>query len=65
MRDHVPAVNLLCARIPRHILEEKYGIVIAKPLEGEDTNRPPHSEELLLAFACNLIFREKKLNCNA
>ncbi|KAH8331875.1 hypothetical protein KR067_000208 [Drosophila pandora] len=56
MRDHVPAVNLLCERIPRHVLEDKYGIVIAKPLEGEDPNRPPHSEELLLAYGYNRGF---------
>ncbi|XP_017054910.1 large subunit GTPase 1 homolog [Drosophila ficusphila] len=56
MRDHVPAVNLLCERIPRHILEDKYGIVIAKPLEGEDMERPPHSEELLLAYGYNRGF---------
>jgi len=55
MRDHVPAVNLLCERIPRHVLEDKYGIVIAKPLEGEDMERPPHSEELLLAYGCEYI----------
>ncbi|XP_002099792.3 large subunit GTPase 1 homolog [Drosophila yakuba] len=56
MRDHVPAVNLLCERIPRHVLEDKYGIVIAKPLEGEDLERPPHSEELLLAYGYNRGF---------
>lgn len=52
MRDHVPAVNTLCSRIPRHILEDKYGIMIAKPQEGEDPERPPFSEELLLAYGC-------------
>lgn len=52
MRDHVPPVNLLCERIPRHVLEEKYGIIIAKPVEGEDEERLPHSEELLLAYGC-------------
>lgn len=52
MRDHVPAVNTLCSRIPRHILEDKYGIMIAKPQEGEDCNRAPFSEELLLAYGC-------------
>jgi len=52
MRDHVPAVNLLCERIPRHVLEDKYGIVIAKPPEGEGPDRPPFSEELLLAYGC-------------
>ncbi|XP_035901438.1 large subunit GTPase 1 homolog [Anopheles stephensi] len=56
MRDHVPPVNLLCTLIPRHILEDTYGIMIAKPLEGEDPNRPPHSEDLLLAFAYNRGF---------
>lgn len=52
MRDHVPAVNNLCSQIPRHVLEDKYGIMIAKPQEGEDQNRPPYSEELLLAYGC-------------
>uniref|UniRef100_A0A182JPA6 Large subunit GTPase 1 homolog n=1 Tax=Anopheles christyi TaxID=43041 RepID=A0A182JPA6_9DIPT len=56
MRDHVPPVNLLCTLIPRHILEDTYGIMISKPLEGEDPNRPPYSEELLLAFAYNRGF---------
>ncbi|XP_067636501.1 large subunit GTPase 1 homolog isoform X1 [Eurosta solidaginis] len=51
MRDKVPPINLLCSRIPRHVLEEKYGIIIAKPMEGEDENRAPYSEELLLAYA--------------
>lgn len=52
MRDSVPPVNVLCAQIPRHTLEDKYGIIIAKPPEGEDPNRPPYSEELLLAYGC-------------
>lgn len=55
IRDHVPSVNTLCSRIPRHILEDKYGIMIAKPQEGEDPNRPPFSEELLLAYGCKFI----------
>ncbi|XP_058457016.1 large subunit GTPase 1 homolog [Malaya genurostris] len=53
MRDHIPPVNLLCTLIPRHVLEDTYGIMIVKPLEGEDPNRAPYSEELLLAFAYN------------
>lgn len=52
MRDHVPAVNNLCTRIPRHVLEDKYGVMIAKPPEGEDPTRPPYSEEFLLAYGC-------------
>lgn len=56
LRDFVPPVNLLCSLIPRHILEETYGILIAKPLEGEDPNRPPYAEEILLAYAYNRGF---------
>lgn len=51
LRDHVSPVNTLCTLIPRHILENRYGILITKPMEGEDPLRPPHSEELLLAHA--------------
>ncbi|CAG9803699.1 unnamed protein product [Chironomus riparius] len=53
MRDHVPPVNTLCTLIPRHILEDTYGILITKPMEGEDPDRAPHSEELLLAYGYN------------
>lgn len=56
MRDHVPAINTLCTLIPRHVLEDTYGILITKPLEGEDPNRSPHSEELLLAYGYNRGF---------
>lgn len=52
MRDYVPPVNVLCTQIPRHTLEDKYGIMIARPQEGEDPNRPPFAEELLLAYGC-------------
>jgi large subunit GTPase 1 len=52
LRDHVPPINLLCSLIPRHVLEQKYGILIVKPMEGENPDRPPHSEELLLAYGC-------------
>lgn len=53
MRDHVPPVNQLCRYIPRHILEDRYGIMIAKPMEGEDPMRAPYSEEFLLAYGYN------------
>lgn len=56
LRDYVPPVNILCTRIPKHILEDKYGIIIAKPPEGENPNRPPYAEELLLAYGCNFFF---------
>lgn len=56
MRDYVAPVNTLCLMIPRHVLESTYGILITKPLEGEDPNRPPFAEELLLAHAYNRGF---------
>ena len=52
MRDHVQPVSLVCSLIPRQVLEAKYSIMIPKPNEGEDPNRPPLSEELLNAYAC-------------
>ncbi|KAK7579639.1 hypothetical protein V9T40_000268 [Parthenolecanium corni] len=51
MKDHVPSINLICTLIPRSILENKYGIMIPKPEEGEDPNRPPYSEEFLNSYA--------------
>ncbi|KAL1456009.1 hypothetical protein WDU94_000764 [Cyamophila willieti] len=53
MMDHVPAVNLLCTRIPRYVLENFYGIMIPTPDDGEDPNRPPYSEELLNSYGYN------------
>ncbi|XP_019735935.1 large subunit GTPase 1 homolog [Hippocampus comes] len=50
MRDHVPAVSLVCQTIPRHVLEGTYGINIIRPREDEDPDRHPTSEELLMAY---------------
>ncbi|KAL1490495.1 hypothetical protein ABEB36_013179 [Hypothenemus hampei] len=56
MRDHVPPVNLVTKLIPRHVIEDKYSIMLPKPLEGEDPERKPHAEELLNAYAYNRGF---------
>ncbi|KAK7791762.1 hypothetical protein R5R35_012312 [Gryllus longicercus] len=56
MRDHVPPVNLVTSLIPRHVLEDTYGIIISPPREGEDPDRPPTSEELLNAYGYNRGF---------
>ncbi|XP_055685417.1 large subunit GTPase 1 homolog [Lutzomyia longipalpis] len=56
MRDHVSPINQLCRYIPRHVLEDKYGIMIPKPTGMDDPNRPPHSEEFLLAYGYNRGF---------
>ncbi|XP_035033104.1 large subunit GTPase 1 homolog [Hippoglossus stenolepis] len=50
MRDHVPAVSLICQSVPRHVLEGTYGVNIIRPREDEDPNRNPSSEELLMAY---------------
>uniref|UniRef100_A0A8D1GNS9 Large subunit GTPase 1 homolog n=1 Tax=Sus scrofa TaxID=9823 RepID=A0A8D1GNS9_PIG len=50
MRDHVPAISLVCQNIPRRVLEATYGIDIIKPREDEDPHRPPTSEEFLTAY---------------
>lgn len=55
MRDHVPPVNLIASLIPRHIIEDTYGIMLPLPLEGEDPERPPFAEEILNAYGCTLF----------
>ncbi|XP_072516271.1 large subunit GTPase 1 homolog [Salminus brasiliensis] len=50
MRDHVPAISLVCQTIPRAVLEGTYGINIIRPREDEDPDRPPTYEELLSAY---------------
>lgn len=52
MKDHVPSITLLGTLIPRHIIEDLYGIMIPLPLEGEDSDRPPTAEEILNAYGC-------------
>lgn len=56
LRDHVEPVNLLSSYIPRHVLEDNYGIMIPPPLEGEDPLRPPTSQELLNAYGCEIQY---------
>ncbi|CAL7938844.1 unnamed protein product [Xylocopa violacea] len=56
MKDHVPAITLLGTFIPRHVMEDLYGIMIPLPLEGEDPDRPPTAEEILNAYGYNRGF---------
>ncbi|KAF7270041.1 hypothetical protein GWI33_016948 [Rhynchophorus ferrugineus] len=42
--------------IPRHVIENRYGIMLPQPLEGEDPDRNPTAEELLNAYAYNRGF---------
>ncbi|XP_070973447.1 large subunit GTPase 1 homolog [Oncorhynchus clarkii lewisi] len=50
IRDHVPAISLVCQTIPRDVLEGTYGINIIRPQEDEDPDRIPNYEELLMAY---------------
>lgn len=54
--DHVAPMTLVCNRIPRALLENTYGVVLQKPAEGEDPNRPPTASEFLQAYAFNRGF---------
>ncbi|XP_063972657.1 large subunit GTPase 1 homolog [Diachasmimorpha longicaudata] len=56
LRDHVPSITLLATLIPRHILEDTYGLMIPKPIDGEDPQRPPTAEELLNTYGYNRGF---------
>lgn len=54
LRDFAPPVNQISGMIPKHIFEDKYGLLIASPKEGEDPDRPPTAEEILSAYGCKL-----------
>ncbi|XP_026276141.1 large subunit GTPase 1 homolog [Frankliniella occidentalis] len=60
LRDHVQPINMLSSLIPRHVLEDTYGIMLPKPLEGEDPLRHPSSQELLNAYGYNRGFMTHK-----
>ncbi|KAM7409527.1 hypothetical protein PAMA_001149 [Pampus argenteus] len=51
MRDHVPAASQISFSMIINIFSEgTYGINIIRPREDEDPDRPPTSEELLMAY---------------
>uniref|UniRef100_A0A0A9WJ77 Large subunit GTPase 1 homolog n=3 Tax=Lygus hesperus TaxID=30085 RepID=A0A0A9WJ77_LYGHE len=50
LRDHVPSIGLLCQLIPRHVLEDRYSIMICIA-EGQSRDQPPTPEEFLNALA--------------
>ncbi|XP_043918736.1 large subunit GTPase 1 homolog [Protopterus annectens] len=52
IRDHVPAVSLVCHNIPRFILESKYGITITSLRKDDHPDWCPTAEELLSAYGC-------------
>lgn len=69
MRDHVPPITLMGTLIPRYVIEDLYGIMIPAPPEGEDSDRPPTSEEILNAYGCTysymyILFSSLSIYCN-
>lgn len=52
MRDHVPPVTLLTTLIPRHVLEDLYGLILPVSQEKDDPNQSLTTEELLNAHGC-------------
>lgn len=52
MRDHVPSITLLTTFIPRHVLEDLYGLILPVSQGKEDPDRPLTTEELLNAHGC-------------
>ncbi|KAK0157417.1 hypothetical protein PV328_011162 [Microctonus aethiopoides] len=56
LRDHVPAVTLLGTLIPRHIIEDTYGIMLPSPIDEDNPDQPPTSEEILNTYAYNRGF---------
>lgn len=51
VRDYYSPVQLLCNRVPRFYLQSLYSILLPKPAEHENPNRPPTSHELLTTVA--------------
>ncbi|CAD5210074.1 unnamed protein product [Bursaphelenchus xylophilus] len=51
MRDCIPPIQLLCNRVPREALESLYSILLPKPADFEDPNRPPTAHEFLTTLA--------------
>eukprot|EP00271_Cylindrocystis_brebissonii_P001093 TRINITY_DN11344_c0_g1_i1.p1 TRINITY_DN11344_c0_g1~~TRINITY_DN11344_c0_g1_i1.p1 ORF type:complete len:824 (+),score=185.19 TRINITY_DN11344_c0_g1_i1:521-2992(+) len=51
LTDQRGAVEVVCERVPRDVLEKTYGLHIPLPKEHEHPDRPPTAEELLRTFA--------------
>eukprot|EP00301_Raphidiophrys_heterophryoidea_P020750 c5362_g1_i1.p1 GENE.c5362_g1_i1~~c5362_g1_i1.p1 ORF type:complete len:650 (-),score=169.79 c5362_g1_i1:293-2242(-) len=51
LRDHIPAAQLLCDRIPRHAIEDLYGVVLPRPTSDQPQDRPLQASEVLSAYA--------------
>lgn len=51
MMDYFTPVQLLCNRVNRKVFESLYSVMLPKPAEFEDKNRPATAHELLTAMA--------------
>ncbi len=55
-RTYFLTIFHVCKHIPKTVLEATYGILLPKPAEGEDPNRPPTAHELLSAYGCKFEY---------
>ncbi|KAF8571666.1 hypothetical protein P879_05196, partial [Paragonimus westermani] len=66
LRDCLSPIGLICNRIPRSVLEFKYGIDLSNPNEADgsvvDPNMPPTPYQLLAAHAFSHSFMTAKGN---
>ncbi|KAI6203206.1 60S ribosomal protein L27 [Aphelenchoides besseyi] len=51
MHDFFSPVQLLCTRVPRSVFEAMYSVILPKPADFEDPNRPVSAHELLTTMA--------------
>jgi large subunit GTPase 1 len=51
MRDSYAPIGLLVSRVPRHHLENAYGVMLPKPADHEAPDRTPTAYEVLTAVA--------------
>lgn len=51
MMEYFTPIQLLCNRVGRQVFESMYSVMLPKPAEFEDPNRPATAHELLTAMA--------------
>jgi len=52
LREYSEPVGLVCQLIPRHVLEDTYGIMLPAQGENADQSKPPSAQEFLSVYAC-------------
>jgi large subunit GTPase 1 len=60
MKEPIPPIAILTSKIPRHVFESQYSIVLPKPTELEDEERDATAEELLTAYGYSRGFMTQR-----